>query len=67
MGFSLAELRAFDGKLLVHTEREDGTVVPVWESALPEDIKTLREVMQSRAQAIEGFDFQRIVSVSRLS
>jgi hemerythrin superfamily protein len=59
--YSLAELHSFDGKLLVHTEREDGSVVPVWESVADEDIKTLKEVMASREEQIEDFNFQRIV------
>lgn len=42
----LAEARAFDGRLLLHTESSDGTVFPIWETITsPSGVKTLKEVM----------------------
>lgn len=41
----IQELTASDNKLLLHTETEDGTVVPLWEDAEPSDISTMQEVM----------------------
>ncbi|KAK4703550.1 hypothetical protein P7C70_g2674, partial [Phenoliferia sp. Uapishka_3] len=42
----IAELKAFDGRLLLHTEAERGAVHPVWEVVEHESsIKTLREIM----------------------
>ena len=41
----IQELSASDNKLLLHTETEDGTVVPLWEDAEPSDISTMQEVM----------------------
>ena len=34
-----------DGKLLLHTETEDGSVVPVWEDAQKGDIATVQDIM----------------------
>ncbi|TFK40212.1 inositol hexakisphosphate-domain-containing protein [Crucibulum laeve] len=47
----IAELNAFGGRLLLHTETADGTVVPVWEEVQPENVVLLRDVMASRQQA----------------
>lgn len=42
----LTEASSFDGRLLLHTETEDGTVIPVWETIeSSENVKTLKEVM----------------------
>ncbi|KAF4597582.1 hypothetical protein EYR40_008044 [Pleurotus pulmonarius] len=41
----VAELNAFGGRLLLHTETSDGSVVPVWEDAGPDDVAVLKEVM----------------------
>ncbi|KAF8556228.1 hypothetical protein OG21DRAFT_1409537 [Imleria badia] len=44
----LAELNAFDGRLLLHTETLDGSVIPVWEEVQPEDVAVLKDIMASR-------------------
>ncbi|UZJ54516.1 hypothetical protein CBS101457_003836 [Exobasidium rhododendri] len=41
----LNEIRDGDGRLLLHTETEDGDLVPVWEAASPSDVETLQDVM----------------------
>lgn len=60
----LAELKAFDGRLLLHTEAEDGSVNPVWEVVEDEScVKTLREIMDdaaSKMKAGPSFSFRRI-------
>ncbi|KAF5341719.1 hypothetical protein D9611_001925 [Ephemerocybe angulata] len=44
----LAELEAFGGRLLLHTESSDGTVIPVWQDVRAEDVMVLKDVMSSR-------------------
>ncbi|KAM0753591.1 hypothetical protein T439DRAFT_322487 [Meredithblackwellia eburnea MCA 4105] len=62
----LSELRAFEGRLLLHTETDDGKVTPVWEVVEDErSIKTLREVMDDAKKKLglekEGrFAYRRI-------
>lgn len=47
----LAELKAFDGRLLLHSETDGGAVNPVWEVVEDESsIKTLREIMDDAAR-----------------
>ncbi|PWN50330.1 hypothetical protein IE53DRAFT_369000 [Violaceomyces palustris] len=46
----LSELQTGEGRLLLHTETADGTVVPIWEEAGQDDVDTIQEVMDS-AQA----------------
>ncbi|EPQ26302.1 uncharacterized protein PFL1_06237 [Pseudozyma flocculosa PF-1] len=41
----LNELEAGEGRLLLHTETADGTVVPIWEEAAPHDVDTIQGVM----------------------
>jgi hypothetical protein len=43
-----AELEEFGGKLLLHTESSDGSVVPVWQDVHPEDVAVLRDIMSAR-------------------
>ncbi|KAF9000645.1 inositol hexakisphosphate-domain-containing protein [Cyathus striatus] len=47
----LAELQEFGGRLLLHTETADGTIVPIWEEVLPENVAVLKDIMQSREEA----------------
>ena len=42
---SLSEATAFDGRILLHDELEDGSVAPIWETINASDVKTLREIM----------------------
>ncbi|KZV73066.1 hypothetical protein PENSPDRAFT_575124 [Peniophora sp. CONT] len=44
----VSEVHSFGGKLLLHTEVNDGAVIPVWEDARPGDIAVMKEVMNSR-------------------
>ncbi|VDC06830.1 unnamed protein product [Peniophora sp. CBMAI 1063] len=44
----VSEVHSFGGKLLLHTEVNDGAVIPVWEDARPGDVAVLKEVMNSR-------------------
>ncbi|EST07320.1 hypothetical protein PSEUBRA_003137 [Kalmanozyma brasiliensis GHG001] len=39
------ELATGEGRLLLHTETSDGTVIPIWEEATPADVDTLQEIM----------------------
>ncbi|KAH9467317.1 hypothetical protein MJO28_000112 [Puccinia striiformis f. sp. tritici] len=58
----LAELRAFDGRILLHTETDDGSVIGVWETATESAVKTLRELMDEKSQSLEAgykLDFRR--------
>lgn len=55
----LAELKSGDGRILLHSERADGTVMTVWESVEPDGVATLREIMESLMQK-KSFGFRRI-------
>jgi nitrate reductase NapAB chaperone NapD len=44
-----AELNAFGGTLLLHSEAADGKVVPLWENVNPEDVDSIRQVMDDVA------------------
>jgi hypothetical protein len=44
----LAELRAYGGVILLHTEASDGQVIPVWEEAKESDVAVLKEVYASK-------------------
>lgn len=58
----LAELRTFDGRILLHTETHDGSVIGVWETATESAVKTLREVMNEKSESLQNvckLDFKR--------
>ncbi|KAF7336949.1 hypothetical protein MVEN_02131300 [Mycena venus] len=59
----ISELKTFGGRLLLHTETEDGSVIPVWEEIQNElqDVAVLKDVMASR-KAFAGLelDYHRI-------
>ncbi|PPQ64598.1 hypothetical protein CVT26_001996 [Gymnopilus dilepis] len=44
----IAELSSFGGRILLHTETSDGSVVPVWEEVMPEDVVVLKDIMSAR-------------------
>lgn len=46
----IAEIDAFQGRVLVHTESPDGEVVPVWETIDRGDVSSLREIMTDAAE-----------------
>lgn len=60
----LSELRAFDGRILLATEAEDGSVHQVWETIEDESqVQTLKEVMDAitREMKLEGrLQFKRV-------
>jgi hypothetical protein len=52
-------LKTFDGKLLLHVEQDDGTLLPTWEHSTAEDVRTLKELMDEHTSE-EAFKFVRI-------
>ncbi|KAI0264344.1 inositol hexakisphosphate-domain-containing protein [Gloeopeniophorella convolvens] len=44
----VSELHTFGGKLLLHTETPDGSVIPVWEEVRPGDVAVMKDVMAAR-------------------
>ncbi|KAJ7471451.1 inositol hexakisphosphate-domain-containing protein [Mycena galericulata] len=59
----IAELKTFGGRLLLHSEADDGSIIPVWEEIQNEleDVVVLKDVMASHS-AIAGLelDYHRI-------
>lgn len=58
----LAELAAFDSRILLHNETDDGQICAVWETVVdPSHVKTLREVMDGMSKISKTpFQFHRI-------
>lgn len=60
----VSELETFEGRILVATETNDGSVNPVWETVEDgeEQIKTMREMMDAvgHAECGEAFRFIRV-------
>ncbi|KAH9856633.1 inositol hexakisphosphate-domain-containing protein [Lenzites betulinus] len=50
------ELNAFGGRLLLHTEAPDGSVVPIWEEVESDNIMVLKDVMAERRHVTEGVE-----------
>ena len=48
------ELDKFGGRLLLHTETPDGTVIPVWEEVSSVAVEALRGIMASREGMVKG-------------
>ncbi|KAH7884393.1 inositol hexakisphosphate-domain-containing protein [Phlebopus sp. FC_14] len=44
----LGELDAFGGRVLLHTETPDGSVIPVWEEVQTGNVAVLKDIMTSR-------------------
>ena len=44
----IAEISAFDERVLLHSETSEGGVVPIWEDATGNDVAVLREVFDSK-------------------
>ncbi len=44
------ELESGEGRLLLHTETSDGTIIPIWEEANPSDVDTVQELWLTSAQ-----------------
>ncbi|KAG5647375.1 hypothetical protein DXG03_000443 [Asterophora parasitica] len=53
----ISELHEFGGRVLLHTETVDGTVVPVWEEVTESNVVVLKDVMAARREA-EGIELQ---------
>jgi hypothetical protein len=39
------ELEMYNGKILLHTERDDGTIEPIWEDCSPDSVLSLSDAM----------------------
>lgn len=50
----LSELHAFGGRLLLHTETPDGSVIPVWEEVESENVSVLKDIMAARRHVDDG-------------
>ncbi|KAI0649419.1 inositol hexakisphosphate-domain-containing protein [Trametes meyenii] len=50
------EVNAFGGRLLLHTETPDGSVVPIWEEVGSDNIMILKDVMAERRHFAEGVE-----------
>ncbi|KAH9915114.1 inositol hexakisphosphate-domain-containing protein [Fomitopsis serialis] len=44
----IAELNAFGGRLLLHTETPDGSVIPVWEEVESQNVSVPKDIMATR-------------------
>ncbi|KAG1795306.1 inositol hexakisphosphate-domain-containing protein [Suillus plorans] len=55
----LAELEAFEGRLLLHTETSDGSVIPIWEEVQSSSVAVLKDIMVSR-KSRHGLDLQYV-------
>ncbi|BEI83204.1 hypothetical protein CcaverHIS002_0310720 [Cutaneotrichosporon cavernicola] len=64
-----AELNMFGHTLLLHTEASDGKVVPLWENVNPEDVDSIRQVMDDVAlrEVDVNLVFERIPITSESS
>ncbi|KAG9102429.1 hypothetical protein FS749_000019 [Ceratobasidium sp. UAMH 11750] len=49
----VAEVNAFQGRILLHTETSDGSVVPIWDEVDPKDIAVPKDIVSSRVGEIE--------------
>ncbi|KAG6846141.1 hypothetical protein H0H93_015766, partial [Arthromyces matolae] len=50
----IAELREFGGRVLVHTETADGSVIPVWEEVTEDNVTVMKDVMNARQRTDDG-------------
>jgi len=50
----VAEIDAFQGRVLLHTESAEKEVVPVWETVGANDVRSLRDVMDDVAARESG-------------
>ncbi|KAJ1539576.1 hypothetical protein HK405_012731, partial [Cladochytrium tenue] len=54
------ELRAFDNKVLVHVESDESKIVAKWEDCLPQNVLTLREVIESLQREDDPIELFRV-------
>ncbi|KAI0255159.1 inositol hexakisphosphate-domain-containing protein [Lactifluus subvellereus] len=52
----VSELHSLGGKLLLHTETPDGSVIPVWEEVRPGDVAVMKEVMAACKESCDNVD-----------
>ena len=55
------ELSSFGGRLLLHSETSDGSVIPVWEEVFGQDVCVLKDVMSSHKHLKGGVEFVDII------
>ncbi|CAL1716907.1 unnamed protein product [Somion occarium] len=56
----IEELTSFGGRLLLHTETPDGSVIPVWEEVDPSNVLVLKEVMAQRRHSQGGAELNYV-------
>ncbi|CUA76059.1 Paladin [Danio rerio] [Rhizoctonia solani] len=49
----IAEVNSFQGRILLHTENADGSVLPIWDEADPKDIAVPKDTMSAQVEEIE--------------
>ncbi|CAE6502206.1 unnamed protein product [Rhizoctonia solani] len=49
----IAEVNFFQGRILLHTENADGSVIPIWDEADPKDIAVPKDTMSAQADDVE--------------
>ncbi|KAI0091045.1 inositol hexakisphosphate-domain-containing protein [Irpex rosettiformis] len=52
----VTELQSFGGRLLLHSETPDGSVIPIWEEVDAENISVLKDVMASHRNVGEDLE-----------
>jgi protein-tyrosine phosphatase len=61
----VSELHSFGGKLLLHTETPDGSVIPVWEEVRPGNVAVMKDVMSACKSSYDDVDvFYRRVPIT---
>ncbi|CAE6436067.1 unnamed protein product [Rhizoctonia solani] len=49
----VAEVNFFQGRILLHTENADGSVMPIWDEADPKDIAVPKDTMSGQVDEVE--------------
>lgn len=49
----IAEVNAFQGRILLHMETSDGEVVPIWDEADPKDVVVPKDIMSAQVGDVE--------------
>ncbi|KAF8492621.1 inositol hexakisphosphate-domain-containing protein [Russula emetica] len=61
----VSELHSFGGKLLLHTETPDGSVIPVWEEVRPGNVAVMKDAMSACKASYDDVDvFYRRVPIT---
>ncbi|CAO3608947.1 unnamed protein product [Cunninghamella echinulata] len=56
----IREIKNSNSRILLHGEDREGNVIPLWEDVNPDDVKTVREVMEMVAADITGLNLNDI-------